>query len=397
MQAYLPRNQTNSAQLKGNAVAQKKSAIDPIFQLFDKQDAERARPVLSSAIVQRTKADVQNDLKGNKYNGLAKWNSQINEALSGTNVTIALSNVITNTILTAVQTDDENTQRIVYDDLRKLINRYNNNNHAFKIDANIVPSLPPRNIQSRSEYISGQDSPSYLGMSQEETVNNFNRIFSNKPQIVLKDKQDNSQSIPVLSSFAQAGRAIRYQQFAKESIPPNPFAVQQGDVHTLFEYRTDYVANPLRQQDEAYLRDGQIGSWAELIKQIDSTTTVQNIIDIINGKTTTQPTQIQSEVAGAMVADTKRGIQNWITIMNDIPGDTTIKNLLTTVYKGFVDSRSYKTDKQGTGSNMFLGGQDPMKEEIELEDDDKLYEIDGMLMDAWDYDEYMEYKMKVDF
>jgi hypothetical protein len=55
-----------------------------------------------------------------------------------------------------------------------------------------------------------------------------------------------------------------------------------------------------------------------------------------------------------MIADTKNGIKNWVTIMRNLPGDTAIKMLLQTEYKGFVDSRSYKTTKPLTGQKTSL-------------------------------------------
>ena len=408
MQAYLFRKQANSSPSKGNAVAQKKSGIETPFQFASQQHgddhAQKNQTTQSpsglqaSNIVQRSKAEVQSDLKGNKYTHLTKWNSALKTAVSGSGVKQALSDVI-NTIVVAVAEDDENVKRKTYDDLRKLIQRYNMNNNIpyNQIDPGIVPVIAPREIQSTSEYIEYSDSPSYQGMTHEETAKGYNAIFSEAPQIELKDKKDNKQKIPVLNSFAQAGRAIRYQQFGKDTINPIPFSVQQGDTQTLFEYRNDYVANPLKEQDGSYLRDGQIGSWKELIDEIDSNTTVQDIINIIDGNVKTQATQIQLVVAGAMVADTKNGIKNWKIIMENLPPKTTIKNLLTTEYKGFVDSRSYKTDKQEKEQAIKLEGNDEMMKEGSIEEEHELIEVDGMLLDPWEYDEYMEYKMKVDF
>jgi hypothetical protein len=314
--------------------------------------------------IQKTAQNVSDDIKNNKYPNLNAWHVELKNAADGYGVTEALTGVV-NIIIGLLKKQDVSKQRAVYDDLKKLLIRYNNKNHRFPIDLSIVPSLPAREIQTTSEYLSYPDSPSHSSMTQEEASHSFSHIFSGASTIPLQDQQGRGQNIPVVDSFAKAGRAIRYQQHAKEAITPIPFSVKQGDIHTLFEYRNDYVANPLRQHEGAYRRDGQIGSWSDIIKFIDSTTTIQNIIDIINGNVTTQATQVQLEVAGAMVADTKNGIKNWITIMKELPGDTTIKNLLDTEYKGFVDSRSYKTPKPHTGPETSL----KMMEQEDILDD----------------------------
>lgn len=319
-------------------------------QLQQQRSTQRAT---NFGTVQKTAKNVSDDINKSKYPNLADWYEDLKTAVEGKGVTVALTTVVRN-IIGIVELQDESIQRGVYDDLRKLLGRYNNRNYANSIDTDIVPSLPAREIQATSEFLSYPDSPSQNGMTQDEAYSSFFQIFNETPTITLEDQKGKGQNIPVLDSFAKAGRAIRFQQHAKEKINPIPFSVQQGDTHTLFEYRQDYVANPLMKHEDAYRRDGQIGSWAALIKLIDSTTTIKNIIDIMNSDVTTQPTQIQLEVAGAMVADVKNSIKNWITIMNNLPGDTTIKKLLETEYKGFVDSRSYKTPTPYTGLDTSL-------------------------------------------
>jgi len=309
--------------------------------------------------IQKNSQDVRRDLTNNKYPRLKNWHTNLVEAVTNPGVSKALPNLVT-CIICSVAEKDESIRRGVYDDLRKLLNRYNNNQIRYRIDLSLVPTLPAREIETTSEYLCCPDSPTREEMTQQEALINFNHIFDSAPQITLEDQRGNGQIIPVLDNFAQAGRAIRYQQYAQQTINPIPFTVQQGDLFTLFEYRQDYVANPLIQQGDAYRRDGQIGSWAQLIKLIDSTTTIQDIINIINGNVTTQATQIQLEVAGAMIADNKNGIQNWITVMNGLPLNTPIKKLLETEYQGFVNSRSYQTSNPQTGPNTSLGIPDYM-------------------------------------
>ncbi|MCR6650875.1 MAG: hypothetical protein NVV73_04960 [Cellvibrionaceae bacterium] len=329
------------------------------------QQKRNIQHTTSRPLVQRTAKNVADDIKGSKYPNLSRWYGSLRAAVEGKGVTVALTRVVER-IVEDVAPEDVSIQRGVYDDLRKLLGRYNTKNYAHSINLDTVPSLPAREIQATSEFLSYPDSPSHSGLTQEEASSGFFQIFNERPTITLQDQQGNNQSIPILDSFAKAGRAIRYQQYAKEKINPAPFSVQQGDIHTLFEYRQDYVANPLRQHEDAYRRDGQIGSWAALIRLIDVTTTIKNIIDIINNNVTTQPTQIQLEVAGAMVADVKNGIQNWITIMNNLPADTTIKKLLETEYKGFVDSRSYKTLAPRTGLETSLNTN---PEEVKMDEE----------------------------
>ncbi|MCW2485166.1 hypothetical protein J5069_04560 [Candidatus Symbiopectobacterium sp. NZEC127] len=310
-------------------------------------------PFANINTIQKTALNVSDDIKNNKYPSLKDWYSQLQNAVDGGGVTMALKTVVGN-IIETVNTHDINIQRAVYNDLIKLLGRYNNHNNVYPIDLRIVPILPAREIQATSKYLGYPDSPSHNSMTQEEASLSFFQLFEKAPTITLQDQQGRDQTIPVLDSFAKAGSAIRYQQYAKEKIDPIPFSVQQGDIHTLFEYRYDYVANPLRPAEDAYRRDGQIGSWADIIKLIDSTTTIQDIINIINNDVTTQATQIQLEAAGAMIADNKQGIKNWITVMKNIPGDTLIKNLPDTEYKEFINSRSYKTANPFTGSETSL-------------------------------------------
>jgi hypothetical protein len=407
MYAQVEKSKENRGRPVANAVAQKKSSLKQGFGFVDnrhealvqrklqehKSSIFESRDLLSDSTTQRlsfnedpaefpikktklatinlntiqkTAKNVSDAIKNDKYPSLKKWYAELKKAVDGSGVTEALT-IVVQEIFNIVREEDVSIQRAVYDDLKKLLNRYNNKNHRYPIKLSIVPSLPAREIQATSEYLSYPDSPSHNSMTQEEASRSFSQIFNESSTITLQDQQGRGQTIPVVDSFAKAGRAIRYQQYANETIAPIPFSVQQGDTHTLFEYRHDYVANPLRQREDAYRRDGQIGSWADIIKLIDSTTTIQNIINIINGNVTTQATQVQLEVAGAMVADTKNGIKNWITIMKGLPGGTTIKNLLNTEYAEFVDSRSYKTPKSFTGPETSLKMME--QEDTSMEED----------------------------